>query len=368
MSDGCGRDLKAKAELMLGGTLRVPEGFDEPCAEPRDGRSGQVMISFGSTRFRMKYSRDEGEYVLVRDGDGYSIIKGGKPFLDGIGFVKLHCHSPNQANVKLGRFADDGEMLGYLRGLVDTGTVGCISVGTGNVSDPGYCTRAIRLMHEAYPELPIGFRFGICPKEVLAGFREAGVTDFKVNLPTTSPRIFSFLEPQGDLEETMGFACDAVGVFGRGSVSSSLMVGLGEADAEFERSVSDIVSLGIVCDIKLKRLNPTDRTRAESILGPIPGMTAERLMGFAEVLKDAESEHGLRSDSFRSLCIACRGCNLVPFLDYRNCRPGSGHGKNDREKCRSGIPGRLSGWIAGGYRYGFQNALIFSGAAQDAAM
>ena len=315
--DAIPEDLRIKSILILGGDVKVPEGFSHPYAEPKGDGTGRFTMSFGDTRIAKRYSPDEGEFELVPDGEGYRILRDGVPLIDGVGLVEKHCHSPYQANVRVDPSVSDEEMMDRLQALVDTGTVHGISVGAVKDASLEDCVRSIRSMRDAHPDLPIGLSWRPCPVEDLKRLKDAGLDEFRLNIHSTVPRISGFLGEKDGLEDMLRCLSDAVRVFGRGRVSTGLYAGLGETDGEIEGTMREMAGLGVVCDLKYRRIKPAERERAEEMLGCISETDPERFAALGMRLKEIESEYGLDSRTCRTLCIACRGCNLVPFLDYR---------------------------------------------------
>ncbi len=310
-------DLRIKSILILGGDVKVPKGFSHPYAEPKGDGTGRFTLSFGSTRIAKRYSSGEGEFELVPDGDGYRLLRDGRLLADGVGLVEKHCHSPYQANVRLDPEVSDGEMMDRLRSLVDTGTVRGISVGASKDVSLEDCVRSIGMMRSGYPDLPMGLSWRPCPAGDLIRLKEAGLDEFRLNIHSTVSRISEFLGEGDEMPAMMQCLSDAVEVFGRGKVSTGLYAGLGETDEEIGGSMRGLAEMGVICDLKYRRIKPAERGRAEEMFGSVPSMDAERFARLGMMLKEIEGEYGLDSRTCGTLCIACRGCNLVPFLDYR---------------------------------------------------
>lgn len=309
-------DLYAKSVLIVGGNIKVPVGFEHPFADAAKDNTGMLMLSFGKTRIYKHYSQEAGEFELCERNGFYSLTHRGEPFLDRAEIVKRYSHAPNQANINLGKYDSDDEMLATLKALVDTGTVCGISVSTRSDTAVEDCVRMIRKMHESYPSIPIGLSYKVCSRKDLQTIKDAGVSEYKLNVGSTVPRLFNAINPRQNLEDYMNCFKNAVSVFGRGSVANSLYAGLGETDSEMEKSIRDLASIGVLSDIKMKRLIDRDRAELESYLGPIPPLNADRLASFGLMLKTIETEYGLDSNTYKTLCNACRGCNLVPFMDF----------------------------------------------------
>ncbi len=310
-------DLRVKSIMILGGTVKVPEGFSHPDADPREDGTGQFMLSFGNTRVYKDYSQKEGEFELAEDGNGFTLSKDGIPLVGGVGLVKRYCHAPNQANVKLDPEVSNEDMLNDLKALVDTGTVRGISISLAKEVTLEDCTRSISKIRGSYLRIPIGLSYRPCTADDLVSLKDAGLDEFRLNVFSTVPRIFDYVNKGQDLQEVLRCLEEAVRIFGKGRVSTSLIAGLGETDEEIEGSMRDMAQRGVLSDIKYKRIKPEDMEQAEAELGTIPPMDPARFARFGARLKEIEAENGLDSNTFKTLCIACRGCNLVPFIDYR---------------------------------------------------
>lgn len=309
-------DLYTKSVLILGGDVKVPGGFEHPYADAAGDGTGMMMLAFGGTRIYKHYSPVKGEFELYDHGDGYSLEHMGKPFLEHVDLVKRYSHAPNQANINLSRFDSDEEMMSALSDLVETGSVLGISVATGAATTVEDCVRSIAKMRERCPGIPIGLSYRVCSRDDLERIKAAGVDEYKLNIGSKVPRIFEVLNPGQSIDDYMSCYNEAVSVFGKGSVSNSLFVGLGETDVEMEESIRDLASIGVLSDLKVKRITDANRSVLESRLGPIPVLSPERLMSLGLMLKRIEGEYGLDPNTYKTLCNACRGCNLVPFLDY----------------------------------------------------
>ncbi len=309
-------DLTVKATLILGGDVHVPEGFSHPSADVKDSESGTFMIGFGNSRVYKNYSTKTGDFELSEQDGRYCLSHQGTILIDDVQFIERCSHAPNQANINVSSFDSEDKLMDALEKLIATGTVKGISLSTGPDSTDDECMNVIKKIKESYPDIPIGFSYRICSKHTLQKFKDAGLNEFKVNIGSTADRIFAYLNPGKDLAEMLQCLEDAVAVFGKGKVATSLFVGMGETDEEMEKTFEDLASRGVLCDIKVKKLSPETRKDAESVLGKTSLPTVEKIESYAQILKRTEKKYDLDSNTYRTLCIACRGCNLVPFIDY----------------------------------------------------
>ena len=77
--------LTRKGELLLGGGIRLPEGFVLPCRVSQStAGSGSAVFAFDRYRVKKTVSYDEGEFELrVVDGE-MSIWRDGTLVVDGV--------------------------------------------------------------------------------------------------------------------------------------------------------------------------------------------------------------------------------------------------------------------------------------------
>ena len=309
-------DLSIKSEIIASGsTMKVPEGFSHPFADAKDGTTGSIIISFGNSRMRMRYSPESGEFDLVPKGDGFSLVHDGKTLIEYVEFVQAFCHSPFQANVSIPKYESVDSMMAYLDRIVATGTVEGIPMSCGPDDDIDKVCRYISAIHSKYPDIPIGLSYRVCSKDDLQKLKSAGLTEFKITVGSTNGRIFKMLQPDEDLDSILDCLKDAVIIFGKGKVQTGLFIGVGETDEEVIQCMESVSSIGLLTDIKVKKLSPKVRSEYEAVVGKIEPVSKDRLMLLGMKLKSIEEKHGL-SGTTNTLCLSCRCCNIVPFKDF----------------------------------------------------
>jgi hypothetical protein len=91
-----------KAELLLGGGVKLPAGYEFPfrisksTAGPGAG-NGSAVFAFGRFRVKKAVSYETGEFELVPKGDGFSLLRNGETFLENVEPKPVVYHSPEQA-------------------------------------------------------------------------------------------------------------------------------------------------------------------------------------------------------------------------------------------------------------------------------
>lgn len=334
--------VERKAELILGGDVRIPEGFRMPfrisrsTAGPGAGKSGAVF-AFGGMRVKKGIVTSDGEFELVVEDGGYRITRGGKPFLDGVSIEPVIFHAPGQAffnmdnrcifrciycrspNLGHGMRVSGEKMVSMIRGLPEDTTVSGIAITSG-VADSVDGTvdgmiGCVSALHEAFPDLPIGVEPYVTEKSQIDAFRDAGASEMKMNVEAARQDIFAKTCPGLDYDLLFEMLGHAVSVFGRGMVASNVIVGLGETDEDIERALERLCSMGVVPGLRPLKAGPEELARISESIGTQAGADASRIVGLARLHKDILRKHGLGVSQFKTMCFACGCCDIVPFKD-----------------------------------------------------
>jgi biotin synthase-related radical SAM superfamily protein len=106
-----------------------------------------------------------------------------------------------------------------------------------------------------------------------------------------------------------------VKVFGKGKVSSNIIIGMGESDRNVIEGVERLAEMGVLATLRPLRLNDLNRREMEAALGHLEPVSEERLVRLALEQKRILEENGLSTLTFDTMCSACTCCDLVPFRD-----------------------------------------------------
>jgi biotin synthase-related radical SAM superfamily protein len=336
--------VEKKAVLICGGNVKVPKDFRPPfrlsrsTAGPGAG-SSSLVLSFGGLRVKKSISREEGEFELVGGPEGYSMLRNGQPFIADLELRPVLYHSPEQAFFNLGqdcifdclfctsrklskdvakdldldRVVDlilEAHRKGELRAVALTSAV----VGSirQTIDRMIYVVQKVR---KALPDVPIGVEPYVESFEDIDRLHEAGANEIKINIESFDERIIEIACPKLELERQLEFLRYAVQVFGRGKVTSNIIIGLGETDRNVLEGVSALASLGIVPSIRTLKVNPINRAVMEAALGTLNPVTPERLIHLNQEAKLIIMAHGLSTTSYHTMCHECGCCDLVPFKD-----------------------------------------------------
>ena len=230
--------LTRKGELLLGGGIRLPEGFVLPCrvshstAGPGAG-SGSAVFAFDRYRVKKTVSYDEGEFDLrVVDGE-MSIWRDGTLVVDGVTIQPVIRHCPNQAFFNLDQHCmyncayctspllpkelDKGLTTERIMEMLEeslsqyrfktvaftSGVVGSVGHTVDRMAD------AVRAVRETYPKMTIGVEPYITEPGQIAQLREAGANEIKINVECATRDIFERVCPDLDYDNTFAMLREA---------------------------------------------------------------------------------------------------------------------------------------------------------------
>jgi len=336
-----------KATLALGGKVRLPEGFEVPVrvshstSGPGAG-SDSVAFRFGNMRVKKAISYTEGEFELhAREDGSLYLTHRGEPFIDNIEFDPVAFHCPGQAfftldprcSYRCAFCASPRLPASDNKGLTDEeiaekaleayreGRITAVSLTSGVIGgDVGLtadrfisCIRAVR---KVLPDMPIGIEpYADSPEQVRA-FREAGADEIKLNIQAATPEIFARVCPDLDRGTILRCLKEAAGVFGKGKVSSNIIIGLGETREELEECMCQLCGMGVVPTVRPLRRNAfnAESLKAAGVTQPL--LSPEEMVSAAELHKDVLRRYGMDTRTFRTMCLECTCCDLVPFRDF----------------------------------------------------
>lgn len=339
MEEGLARK---KAELILGGDVRIPEGFRMPfrisksTAGPGAGKRGAVF-AFGGTRVKKGIVTSDGDFELIVKEDGYSLNRDGRIFIDDVKIEPVVFHAPGQAffnmdnrcifrciycrspNLENGSRVSGEKMVSMIRGLPEGTEIGGIAVTSGVVGKIGETVRdmveCVSVLHGEFPDLPIGVEPYVNEKSQIDAFCDAGVSEMKINVETARRDIFDLACPGLDQDALLEMLEYSVSVFGRGKVVSNIIVGLGETDEDVEKMMKKLCAIGVVPGLRPLKAGSEELVRISETLGTPAGADADRIVRLAKIQKRILAEHGLGTSQFKTMCFACGCCDLVPFKD-----------------------------------------------------
>jgi lipoate synthase len=340
------RELIAKKKVILltGGAVRVSPDFRPPfpisrsTAGPGAG-SSSIVLAFAGTRVKKAITTDAAEFSLVGAGPRYALMQGGEVLVDGVEIMPTVAHAPEQAffnldtrciyhcrfctspalDQRLTKGLDPDKVVTMVLRAAERRDMKAVALTSAVVKDPqstvDQLAYVISKVREKLPDIPIGVEPYIDRPEQVDQLKEAGADEIKLNIETFDREIFEKVCGEQDLDRILGMIAYAVKVFGRGKVTSNIIVGMGESDANVLDGVERLASMGCIATLRPLRLNDINRGPMTEALGRLEPLTPERLLSLARQHRAILERHGLSSYTLHTMCHECGCCDIVPFRD-----------------------------------------------------
>jgi len=333
-----------KAELTLGGGVKLPKGFVFPyrvsrsTAGPGAG-SASAVFAFGKHRVKKTISHESGEFELIEMNGKFSMRRNGSPFLDEVWIEPVVYHSPEQAffnldhrcifncafctspllSRNLDKGLSDEDMVRMTKKAIGEQKVVSVSLTSGvfgsiDETVDRFVSCVSKLRRE-FPDLPIGVEPYVSKKGHIRALKEAGATEIKLNMQSPNRAIFEKVCPELDYDNIIEMLLYAVSVFGAGKVTSNMIFGMGETDDEIEDATEFLCSKGIIPTFRVLRMNEMNQDRLISAIGCHPSISADMVIKLARMQKEILSKHDLDTRGCRTMCLECACCDIVPFRD-----------------------------------------------------
>jgi biotin synthase-related radical SAM superfamily protein len=333
-----------KAILITGGQLKIPKDMVLPFTPSRStagpgAGSTSIVIAFEGARCKKGISRESGEFELVPKEGGYRMLRNGEPFLEDVEIRPTIAHAPEQAFFNLAQdciydckfcasrkldrritknlspekvveMAIDASKKQGFKSLAFTSAV--VESPERTVAMMLFVVRGVR---KALPEVPIGVEPYVAKLSDVDELKKAGADEIKLNIETFDPERFAKVCGKLHYQFVLDALDHAVEVFGKGKVTTNLLVGLGESDDELLEGVRYFAERGIVATLRPLRINTFNREPLTETLGPLEPVTAERIVGLAVRAKAIMEQNGITSKTYHTMCHECGCCDIVPFRD-----------------------------------------------------
>ena len=318
------KELKARV-LSVGSARLLGEPADSyisrSAAGPGAGGAGAVFFVVGPRRVRLDV--DPSSPVSIRHlGDGRAeMTVGGESVSGRLEPVALHC--PRQAYITVtgsciyrcrycqvpeigGRRKSIEEIVAMVGSVIDR--IDAISITSGVLHTP---TEEEEYVLEVIKKLrPFGIPIGVSiypTEKTPENLAALDVAEVKFNVEAATKSLFADMCPGLDYSMIWHVLTRSVGFFGKGHVFSNVIVGLGETDEEMEACIRKLTMIGVIP--VLRPLNPAAQ------LSEFERPSPDRLLKLYEIHKDALRRAGLDPAQAISMCVACSGCDLVPWRD-----------------------------------------------------
>ncbi len=323
-------NAETKAQLISIGSVNMDPSLIHRLTIPTAGPgAGNLAFFFNSGGHRVRLAVKSGSPLLAEMENGELVIR--KEDIEiargGIEDELIHC--PDQAFVTMcekcifdctfcpvpklsGKVKSMEQMLKMISDAHLSGKMKAISITSGVEESPEHeVTRAeelIYMLRERY-NVPIGV--SVYPTEDSSRrLKVAGADELKYNVETMDREIHLRVCPDQKLEHVLNALKEGVEIFGKNTVCSNFIIGLGETDRSAERGIEELVSIGVVPILRAAAKHPL---REGEVIIERP--SAQRLLHLNHYLRQKLDEYGLRADTFETMCLPCTGCDINPHID-----------------------------------------------------
>ena len=319
--------LTKKAELLRGGDVCIPAGFDLPDLIPGcNGNPDTAVLSFDGYRVKKRIVRDAGEFELHPVSDGYELLRSGEAFLSDIRTIRVPHNCPEQATFNMLPAKHDcfwdstlttESVLSKLEEAMGRGKVKSVAfTGGGSDHEISRLADAISAVREAYPKMTIGVEPRLENGDQIGVLREAGVNEIKIDVGCVRRDTAAVLDPDSDYDFAFDMLRASTEYFKKGKMASTIYYGLGETDQDVDMMLEKLCRMNVLPILRIRRIDDSNRGRLVDAGIPLEPPSVLRMMFLAGLHKNAMARHGLNPDRFHTTCFQCECCDLVPFHDF----------------------------------------------------
>lgn len=338
--------IRKKAELIHYGEIFVSEKIKLPyplsssTAGPGAGIKA-LALSFGGTRLKLGVTNDvNSKFSLVKTNSGYQILRDKKVFIRDVEIIPTLLHAPNQAFVnlqdgciydckfcvtpiltsKMKKVKNNDQILKMILKASENKDFQSVAITSGIAESPnetiGEIIGVVEKVKENLEDVEIGVEPYILDSKDIDRLQKAGATEIKINIETFDKDIFKKICPNLDYDHILYTLGYAVKIFGKGKVSTNILIGLGESDENVLNGVEYFAKRGVVPVLRAVRINDYNYSRIVESLGrDIGKVNPERMIKLAIKQKEILNRYNLTTKTFQTMCHKCGCCDIVPFKD-----------------------------------------------------
>ena len=229
----------------------------------------------------------------------------------GCKFCPLHINHGEKIHYSLDSIYKDIDMS-KKKGFSSIGITTSIpySLSSNDVADEMiFLVRKIR--EKVDPSIPIGASTRIPSESAMKQLYAAGASEIRLNIEVPNQILSKELMPNKSLEEIYQCIDVACRIFGRGKVSSNIVLGLGESDQDVIDAVRCLAEIGAIAT--LYPFDPFDSSNliSNEFIRP----KADRLYRLAVAHKKILDEYKLDPLSLKTMCPSCAASHIFPGRD-----------------------------------------------------
>lgn len=159
--------------------------------------------------------------------------------------------------------------------------------------------------------IPIGVSTRIPSERIMEQLKNAGANEIRLNIEVPNSQLSHKLMPNKSLEDIYNSLALACKVFGKGKVSSNIVLGLGESDQDVICAIRRLAKLGVIAT--LYPYDPFDGDKRLNLKFDRPD--AERIYRLAVSHKEILDEYQLSTSTLLTMCPACAASHVFPGKD-----------------------------------------------------
>lgn len=337
---------KKKIELLLSNEIyfssetTIPFPFERSTAGPSTYKK-TITLQLNTSTIKLPVSNNpSAQFSLHQENSQYHIMKNNTLFFKNVKPLHVPYHAPNQAFLNISNqcihncgFCALSTCHHRLSPCITSTNINKIITKTqANPKIKGYAftggvypnqkhhiqliSQFIQQVRKNNPTIAIGVEPTIQSTQEIQTLYDAGATEIKINIQTSTPQQFHCLCPGFSYEHIGDMLEHAVDLFGKGKVCSNIIYGLGETKEELLSCTTYLSTLGVVPTLRLIRTTALIKKELEKRLRrQLVQPSVEYIFDIACNHKNLLEENNLTTKSFQTMCHACESCDIVPFKD-----------------------------------------------------
>lgn len=288
----------------------------------------RLVLDNSSPSFTICYNENEG-LTLINNSNGETLAKG-------IEIEEAVIHAPDQLFLGLYEYCKigckfcplsvtNGNLIHYsldsiYKDIDDSSYRSYSSIGITtsipyNLSSNDVADEMIfvvgKIREKVGSGIPIGVSTRIPSESTMVKLKDAGASEIRLNIEVPNESLSKMLMPNKSIQEIYSSLSLACKIFGRGKVSSNIVLGLGESDENVIDAIRYLAKIGVVAT--LYPFDPFD-CRDISKLG-FSRPDAERIYRLAVAHKKILDENKLDTNKLLTMCPACAASHILPGKD-----------------------------------------------------
>lgn len=161
-------------------------------------------------------------------------------------------------------------------------------------------------------DIPIGVSLNAPSYNDLKKLKESGVHELRLNIETPNEDLAKKIMPNKPLESIYNSINAACNIFGKGKISSNIIIGLGETDDDIIYGIDRLASIGSIAT--LYPFDPINNNLINSFEFIRP--SKERIYKLAIEHKRVLNKYNLKSENLKTMCCACAASHIFPGRDF----------------------------------------------------